>query len=76
MNRDQLSTFNPNNLSGNHPSDLNAIFLQPVAPAAKISARQQVLDRILDKISAEGMSSLTNEERDTLDHVSRRHRSN
>jgi len=34
------------------------------------------VDRILDKISAEGMTSLTNEERETLDHVSRRHRSN
>jgi membrane associated rhomboid family serine protease len=34
------------------------------------------VDRILDKISAEGMSSLTSKERDTLDHVSRRHRSN
>jgi len=51
MNRDQLSTFNPNNLSGRHPSDLNSIFLQPAAPAAKPSARQQVLDRLLDKIS-------------------------
>lgn len=34
------------------------------------------VDRILDKISAEGMTSLTNEERRTLDRVSRRHRSN
>jgi membrane associated rhomboid family serine protease len=34
------------------------------------------VDRILDKISAEGMTSLTHEERRTLDHVSRRHRSN
>ena len=34
------------------------------------------VDRILDKISAEGMTSLTEEERETLDHVSRRHRSN
>jgi integrase/recombinase XerD len=50
MDQDQLSTFNPNHLSGSHPSDLNAIYLQPVAPAAKSSARQQVLDRILKKI--------------------------
>jgi integrase/recombinase XerD len=50
MDRDQLSTFNPNHLSGSHPSDLNAIYLQAVAPAAKFSARQQMLDRILDKI--------------------------
>jgi hypothetical protein len=34
------------------------------------------VDRILDKISAEGMSSLTSKERATLDHVSRRHKSN
>jgi len=34
------------------------------------------VDRILDKISAEGMKSLTPEERKTLDHVSRRSRSN
>ena len=34
------------------------------------------VDRILDKISAEGMTSLTSKERETLDHVSRRHRSN
>ena len=34
------------------------------------------VDRILDKISAEGMSSLTDEERETLDLVSKRHRSN
>lgn len=34
------------------------------------------VDRILDKISAEGMTSLTQKERETLDQVSRRHRSN
>ena len=34
------------------------------------------VDRILDKISAEGMSALTTEEKQTLDQVSRRHRSN
>jgi len=50
MNRDQLASFNPTNLSGSHPSDLNAIFLQPVSPAAKSSARQQVFDRILANI--------------------------
>jgi len=50
MNRDQLTNFNPSNLSSSHPSDLNSIFLQPVARAAKSSARQQVLDRLLDKI--------------------------
>jgi hypothetical protein len=34
------------------------------------------VDRILDKISAEGMGSLTSKERETLDQVSKRHRSN
>jgi membrane associated rhomboid family serine protease len=34
------------------------------------------VDRILDKISAEGMAALTTEERATLDQVSKRHRSN
>jgi integrase/recombinase XerD len=55
MDQDQLSTFNSNHLSVSHPSDLNAIFLQPVAPAAKSSARQQVLDRILYKISEQNL---------------------
>ena len=50
MDQDQLSSFNPKNLSVSRRSDLNSIFLQPVAPAAKFSARQQVLDRILNKI--------------------------
>jgi len=34
------------------------------------------VDQVLDKISAEGMSSLTAEERRLLDEVSRRHRTN
>jgi len=34
------------------------------------------VDRILDKISAQGMASLTPEERRVLDEVSRKHRSN
>lgn len=34
------------------------------------------VDRILDKISAHGIASLTQEERTVLDEVSRRHRSN
>jgi integrase/recombinase XerD len=56
MNRDQLPTFIPNNPLASPPSDLSAhlenenIFVQPVAPAAKSSVRQQVLERILDKI--------------------------
>jgi hypothetical protein len=32
------------------------------------------VDKVLDKISAEGMSSLTTEERRLLDEVSKRHR--
>jgi site-specific recombinase XerD len=56
MNRDQLSNFNPNNPFASSPSELHshfeneAIFVQPVAPAAKSCVRQQVLERILDKI--------------------------
>lgn len=56
MNRDQLSTFNSNNPFASSPSELQshleneAIFVEPIAPAAKSSDRQQVLDRILDNI--------------------------
>jgi integrase/recombinase XerD len=56
MNHDQLPTFIPNNPLTSPPSDLSAhlenetIFVQPIAPAAKSSVRQQVLDRILDRI--------------------------
>ena len=49
-------------------------------PAPELTTREESMldevDRILDKISAEGMTSLTNEERRILDRVSRRHRSN
>ena len=55
MDQDQLSTFNPNHLSVSHPSDLNAIYLQPGERAAKSSARQQVLDRILNKIAEQDL---------------------
>jgi len=44
-------------------------------PAREKSMLDEV-DRILDKISAEGMSSLTSKEKETLDQVSRQHRSN
>ena len=50
MTREQLPTIIANHLSGSHPTDLNAIFLQPVSPAAQPSVRQQVLDRLLDKV--------------------------
>jgi len=55
MNQDQLSTFNPNQLSQSHSSDLNAIYLQPVARAAQSSARQRVLDRILANITKQDL---------------------
>jgi len=56
MNQDQFPTFNPNNPLASPSPDLQphlentAIFVQPVGPAAKSSVRQQVLDRIIDKI--------------------------
>ena len=34
------------------------------------------VDRVLDKISAEGMGSLTEQERKLLDEVSKKHRTN
>jgi hypothetical protein len=43
---------------------------------ARDEAMLDEVDRILDKISAEGMTALTSDERETLDHVSRRRRSN
>jgi hypothetical protein len=45
-------------------------------PGPREEAVLDEVDRILDKISAEGMSSLTSDERRVLDEVSRRHRSN
>jgi hypothetical protein len=49
-------------------------------PSRGWSEREDTLldevDRILDKISAEGMGSLTPAERKVLDDVSKRHRSN
>jgi site-specific recombinase XerD len=61
MDRDQLSTFNSNNPFASSPSELHshfeneAIFVEPVTPAAKSSVRQQMLDRILDKISEQDL---------------------
>ena len=50
---------------------------QPSAELSKGEVRVlDEVDRILDKISAEGMSALTDEERKILDDVSRKHRSN
>jgi hypothetical protein len=34
------------------------------------------VDRVLDKISAEGMASLTEQEKQLLDQVSKKHRTN
>jgi membrane associated rhomboid family serine protease len=47
----------------------------PERPRPEESLLDEV-DRILDKISASGIGSLTPRERETLDEVSRRHRSN
>jgi len=46
----------------------------PVTPWARVDERRllDAVDRVLDKISAEGMSSLTTEERKLLDEVSKR----
>ena len=61
MNQDQPSTFNPDNPSASCSSELHshfeniAIFVQPVLPAAKSSARKQVFDRILNKISEQDL---------------------
>jgi site-specific recombinase XerD len=61
MNRDQLSNFNPNNLSKSPPENLGyhfqsgAFFVEPSAAAAKSCARQQVLDRILESISEQDL---------------------
>ena len=49
------------------------------APVRSATAERELLDdvdRILDKISANGLSSLTEEERKRLDEVSRRYRTN
>jgi membrane associated rhomboid family serine protease len=49
------------------------------APMRSAKAERELLDdvdRILDKISAEGLASLTEEERKRLDEVSRRYRTN
>jgi membrane associated rhomboid family serine protease len=49
-----------------------------VMPSARAAERQLLddVDRILDKISAQGLASLTDEERSRLDEVSRRYRTN
>jgi len=52
---------------------------EAAAPMRSRAAEQQLLDdvdRILDKISAQGLSSLTDEERSRLDEVSKRYRTN
>ncbi len=61
MNQDQLSNLDPSNPLANPSSDhyatfsKEAIFVQPVAPTLKPSARQQVLDRILESISQQDL---------------------
>lgn len=52
---------------------------RPAAPTRSAKAERELLDdvdRILDKISAQGLASLTEEERKRLDEVSRRYRTN
>jgi membrane associated rhomboid family serine protease len=62
------------------PRDEEAEQERPGAPARKRgredSALYDKVDAVLDKISAEGMGSLTPEELRLLDEVSKRHRSN
>jgi hypothetical protein len=48
---------------------------RPSAAAAEKTTLDAV-DRVLDKISAEGMASLTEQERQLLDQVSKKHRTN
>ena len=61
MSRDQLSIFNPIKSSASPTSQLHshfgneADFDQPVAPAAKSSVRQQILDRIIDRFHKEDL---------------------
>ena len=61
MNRDQLSTFIPENLFAScaseqpSPSDNEAIFVQPITPVANSSARQQVLERLIEQITEQDL---------------------
>ena len=62
MNRDQLSNLNPENLFAtssasepHSPSDNQAIFVQPITPVAKSSARQQVLERLIVQITEQDL---------------------
>jgi integrase/recombinase XerD len=61
MSPDQLSNFNSNNPLATHRSDLystfdnQAIFAEPTVAASKPSARQQVLERILEKIGKQDL---------------------
>ena len=48
----------------------------PAQEQAEDTALYDAVDQVLDKISAEGMSSLTSAERKLLDEMSKRHRSN
>lgn len=60
------------------PASATATAARP-APVRSAKAERELLDdvdRILDKISANGLSSLTEEERKRLDEVSRRYRTN
>ena len=63
------------------PTAPTAAAPRPAATGARRTARAEKdllddVDRILDKISAQGLSSLTEDERKRLDEVSRRYRTN
>ena len=61
MNQEQLSIFSPASPFTKPPADLTCCpadqtdHLQPVVPAADLSARQRVLDRMLDRVSKEDL---------------------
>ena len=50
--------------------------LHQKSEAAAEKTTLDAVDRVLDKISAEGMASLTEQERQLLDQVSKKHRTN
>jgi membrane associated rhomboid family serine protease len=53
------------------PPAATATPVQPKLPANTAAARREVLDRLLDKISANGIESLTGDERRLLEETSR-----
>ena len=85
MKRDVRPSKQKSTTQKARPRRLAIVPREPVARAAREEPRprrdedRELLDRVdavLDKISAEGMGSLTDDERALLDEVSRRHRTN